>query len=90
VLKTDALRQKSAEQGKDKQAVVEDVEFWSTVPLADAPPTHIAVSRDGLSLLVCVVRPSQLAHGLVFDVRGFVNKVLTGYRGDALPIVHGA
>ena len=74
MLKTEALRQKSTQLGKDKQKIVEDFDFWSTVSLP-SPPVHLAVSKDGLSLLACVLKSNQLYHGLVYDVRGFTNKV---------------
>ena len=74
VFKTEDLRTRSASLGKGVNQLVTDFDFVSEISLA-SQPVHLAVSKDGISLLCVLVNAANLTQGLIFDVRAFSKKV---------------
>ena len=73
MIRTADIISKSMNLDKAAHNVVEDFVMWNEVTMPSAP-THIAVSRDGLSLAVCTVQ-SHVPVAHIYDVRAFTTKV---------------
>ena len=54
--------------------MLEDIPTLATVATL-APPSHIAISSDSLTLAVCVERQALL-FALMYDVRAFAEQVI--------------
>ena len=73
VLEMSQIIEKSMEKGIHVSTVIDDLPLWTEVS-TESPPSHLAVCRDGVTLVVCVQKNGH-PFAEIYDIKSLANKV---------------